>query len=131
MMNRISYFVLGSLAGVALSTAVLQGAQKRVSEAVRDAVKVTPQYYTVRLDNDRVRVLEYVLPAGQSEPLHSHHPGVAYVINGATLHTTMADGSVADGTLHVGDVHWRDKNVTHAVQNVGSSDMRALLVELK
>jgi quercetin dioxygenase-like cupin family protein len=127
MMKRIGYFVLGSLAGAVATSAVLHGAAQKVP----DAVNVSPQFYTVRLENERVRVLEYVLPAGQSEPLHSHHPGVAYVITGATLHTKMADGSVADGTLNTGDVHWRDKNVTHAVQNVGSTDMRALLVELK
>ena len=131
MMNRISYFVLGSLAGVALSTAVLQGAQKRVSEAVRDAVKVTPQYYTVRLDNDRVRVLDYRLPAGQAEALHTHEPGVAYVISGAKLRTATADGVASEGTLTAGDVHWRDKKITHAVQNVGDTELRALIVELK
>jgi quercetin dioxygenase-like cupin family protein len=127
MMKRIGYFVLGSLAGAVITSAVLHGAPS----GVPDAVNVSPQFYTVRLENDRVRVLEYVLPAGQSEPLHSHHPGVAYVISGATLHTRMADGTAADGTLNTGDVHWRDKNVTHAVQNVGSTDLRALLIELK
>lgn len=127
MMKRLGYFVLGSLAGAMITSAVLHGAARPVP----DAVNVSPQFYTVRLENDRVRVLEYVLPAGKSEPLHSHHPGVAYVISGATLHTTMANGAIADGTLNTGDVHWRDKNVTHAVQNTGSTDMRALLVELK
>lgn len=127
MMKRLGYFVLGSLAGAVITSAVLRGAVLHAP----DAVLVSPQFYTVRLENDRVRVLEYVLPPGESEPLHSHLSGVAYVINGATLHVRMGDGSVADGTLQVGDVHWRDKNVTHAVQNVGSSDMRALIVELK
>ena len=126
-MKRLGYFVLGSLAGAVVTSAVLHGAQPQIP----DAVKVSPQFYTVRLENDRVRVLDYRLPAGQSEPLHRHLPGVAYVISGATLHTTMSDGSVADGTLNAGDVHWRDKNVTHAVQNTGNTDMRALLVELK
>lgn len=127
MMKRLGYFVLGSLAGAVITGAV----PRHAARPVLDALNVSPQFYTVRLENDRVRVLEYVLPAGQSEPLHSHHPGVAYVITGGTLHMQMADGSVADGTLNAGDVHWRDKNVTHAVQNVGSTDMRALLVELK
>ena len=130
MMNRIGYFVLGSVAGVALSTAVLQGAQKRVTDAVRDAVKVSPQYYTVRLDNDRVRVLDYRLPAGQSEVMHTHEPGVAYVISGAKLRASTTDG-VAEGTLTAGDVHWRDKKITHAVENIGDTDLRALIVELK
>ena len=94
-------------------------------------MEVSPQFYTVRLENDRVRVLDYRLPAGQAETLHSHHPGVAYIVSGATLRTINADGTFAEGVLNAGDVHWRDKYITHAVRNIGSTDLRALLVELK
>ena len=127
MMKRSRYFALGSLAGALVTAAVLHGAQSKVP----DAVKISPQFYTVRLENERVRVLEYQLPAGKAEPLHRHPASVAYIINGATLHTMMANGVAADGTVNTGDVHWRDKDITHAVQNVGSTDMRALIVELK
>lgn len=127
MMKRIGYFALGTLAGALLTAAALHGKPSNVP----DAVTISPQYYTVRLENARVRVLDYRLPAGKAEPLHRHRAGVAYIINGGTLHTMMADGAFADGTLNAGDIHWRDKDVTHAVQNVGSTDMRALIVELK
>ena len=127
MMKRTGSFALGALAGAVIATAVLHAAQSNVP----DAVKISPQFYTVRLENERVRVLEYRLPAGKAEPLHRHPASVAYIINGATVHTMMANGVAADGTLNAGDVHWRDKDVTHAVQNVGSTDMRALIVELK
>jgi hypothetical protein len=42
-----------------------------------------------------------------------------------------ADGTTAEGTLNTGDVHWREENVIHAVQNIGQTEMRALIIELK
>ena len=127
MMKRSAYFALGSLAGALVTAAVLHGAPSNVP----DAVKISPQFYTVRLENDRVRVLDYRLPAGKAEPLHRHRAGVAYILSGATLHTMTAEGVAGDGAVNAGDVHWRDKDVTHAVQNTGNTDMRALIVELK
>src|SRR6476469_110017 len=127
MMKRSGYFALGSLAGALVTAAVLHGAQTNVP----DAVKISPQFYTVRLENERVRVLDYLLPAGKAEPLHRHPASVAYIISGATLHTMNANGVAGDGTVNAGDVHWRDKDITHTVQNTGNTDMRALIVELK
>ncbi len=126
-MKRLGYFLCGSVAGAAIAVAAVQASQTRV----RDAVVVSPQMYTVRLDNDRVRVLDYHLKAGQSEPLHSHHASVAYVITSARVRTTSAGGAVSEGTLNAGDVHWRENNVVHAVENIGETDMHALLIELK
>ena len=40
-----------------------------------DPVKLSPQYYKVRLDNARVRVLEYHLKPGEKEMMHSHPRG--------------------------------------------------------
>jgi hypothetical protein len=58
--------------------AVLIGAVGLVSSgaetAPQDAVKLSPQYYTVKAENDRVRVLEYRLKPGEKEVMHSHPP---------------------------------------------------------
>lgn len=127
MMKRFSYFILGSFAGAAVMAGVVRADRKQIL----DAVKISPQLYSVRLENKRVRVLDYRLKPGEMEPLHSHLPGVAYVITGAKIRTTSATGEAAEGMLTSGDVHWREKNVTHAVQNSGDTEMRALIVELK
>ncbi len=99
--------------------------------AAPDAVKLSPQFYTIRIDNDRVRVVEYRLKPGQREPMHTHLAGVAYVIGPAKLRTTFADGASVDGTLGAGDVHWREQNVVHSVENIGNTEAHALIVELK
>ena len=126
-MQRIAYFVLGTLLGGFTVAAVLHGAETRV----RDAVEISPEYYTVRLDNDRVRVLDYHLKPGQTERMHSHRSGVAYVVNGAKIRTISPNGQSDVGELVTGDVHWRPNNIVHAVENIGTTEEHAIIIELK
>lgn len=126
-MKRIGYFFIGTLAGVVLTTAALNGQQR----GVQDAVTVSPQYYTVRLENDRVRVLEFRLKPGEKEAMHTHGAGVAYIVSTAQVRTSFPDGASVDGTFQANDVHWRDKTVTHTVENIGTTDAHAIIVELK
>lgn len=127
-MKRISYAAIGAIAGAIVTAAVLTAQ----TPSAPDAVKVSPQFYRhTGVDNDRVRVVEYQIKPGQHEPLHSHPASVAYVISGGTLRTTDANGKANIGTLRAGDVHWRDGNVVHSVENVGDTELRALIVELK
>ncbi|MGZ8853198.1 MAG: hypothetical protein ACXW2X_07355, partial [Thermoanaerobaculia bacterium] len=114
-MKRIGYFFIGTLAGVVLTTAALNGQQR----GVQDAVTVSPQYYTVRLENDRVRVLEFRLKPGEKEAMHTHGAGVAYIVGTAQVRTSFPDGASVDGTFQANDVHWREKTVTHTVENIG------------
>jgi hypothetical protein len=93
-------------------------------------VKQSPQYYKVRVDNDRVRVLEYHLPSGQREAMHSHPPGVVFITSDARLRTTLPNGSVSDASFNAGEVHWRD-TTTHAMENLGTREFTALGIELK
>ena len=126
-MQRIAYFVLGTLLGGFAVAAVLHAAQT----PVRDAVEISPEYYKVRLDNDRVRVLDYTLKPGQTERMHSHLSGVAYIVNGAKVRTILPNGESQTGELVTGDVHWRPNNIVHAVENIGTTEEHAIIVEQK
>ncbi|HSP14209.1 MAG TPA: cytoplasmic protein [Thermoanaerobaculia bacterium] len=126
-MRRIGYLAIGAILGCVITAAVLHAQ----NASAPDAVKLTPQYYTVRVDNERVRVVDYHLKPGEREPMHSHLPGVAYVIGGAKLRNTFPDGTSAEGMLNPGDVHWREGNVVHAVENIGQTEAHAIIVELK
>jgi quercetin dioxygenase-like cupin family protein len=45
-----------------------------------DALLAAPRHHTLLLENDRVRVLETRIPAGQLVPVHTHPwPSVLYV----------------------------------------------------
>ena len=96
----------------------------------RDPVKLSPQYYTVRSENDRVRVLEYRLKPGEKEVMHSHPSYVVYFFGPAKLRATGPDGKSSDTSVTEGEVLIRDP-LSHAVENVGTTELHALLIELK
>jgi len=125
-MTRLKDIALGAVVGSVVTGAVVAAS---VAPAM-DPVKLSPQYYTVRLDNARVRVLEYHLKPGQQEVMHSHPEGIVYALADATVRTTLPDGTTAAHPSVKGDVTWRDA-VTHAAENVGSTEAHYLAVELK
>jgi len=118
-------FVLGIVIGSMVAIGVVTAA-----EPESDPVKLSPQLYDVRFENDRVRVLEYRLKPGQKEPVHSHPPGVVYTFSAANFRTTVADGSTSEGPSAAGEIYWREFT-THAAENIGETEAHALAVELK
>ena len=122
-MHRLRYFALGVISAVAV-VALAE------STPTLDPVALSPQLYTVRFENDRVRVLEYRLKAGGKEPMHSHPPGVIFALADATVRTTLPNGTVVAYPSHAGDVLWRDA-VTHSAENVGTTEAHYYAVELK
>lgn len=98
--------------------------------ATVDPVKLSPQYYTVKSENDRVRVLEYRLKPGEKEVMHSHPSYVVYFFGPAKLRATGPDGKTSDTSVTDGEVLIRDP-LSHAVENVGTTELHALLIELK
>ena len=122
-MNRSFYLAVGIAVG-ALATLVAG------RMAAQDPVKVSPQYYRVRFENERVRVLEYHLKPGEKEATHSHPAGVVYVLSDATIRSVHPDGTSSETLGKAGEVFWRE-DTTHTVENVGTTEARAIAVELK
>ena len=122
-MKRVTSLAVGIVLGALAATAA-----GRMTH--QDPVAVSPQYYTVRFENDRVRVLEYRLKPGEKEAAHTHPPGVVYILSDATLRATRPDGSVAELKGKAGEVAFRE-STTHAIENVGTQEARALAIDLK
>ncbi|MGA8075142.1 MAG: hypothetical protein WB995_16830 [Candidatus Acidiferrales bacterium] len=122
-MKKASYLIIGFVLGAFASS----GARLLMAQ---DPVKLSPQYYKVWIDNDRVRVLEYHLKPGEKEAMHSHPPGFVYVFDDATLRMTLPDGTSSDMSAKGGEVLWREAT-THASENVGKTEAHALALELK
>lgn len=123
-MSRVLTLAIGAVFGSAATLAITLAA------APQDAVKVSPHLYTVKIDNDRVRVLEFRMAPGQTEPMHDHPPFVVYFLGDALIRATAADGTTSESKIAAGDVGWRERT-THAVTNIGTTDIRALIVEPK
>ena len=96
----------------------------------QDPVKVAPEAFKERLNNAHVRVLEYSSKPGQKEAMHSHPAVLLYVIQGGKLRSTTPDGTSKDIDYKTGDVIWRDA-VTHTGENIGTTEMKSLLIEVK
>ena len=99
----------------------------------QDAAKVDPRGYKVLVDNDQVRVLEYIGKprlgvCGQG--MHSHPDHVTVVTTPAKVKVTLPDGKSFVAENKPGDVFFEPAG-THSVENIGGHDVRSLLIELK
>jgi hypothetical protein len=103
-----------------------------------DAVVAAPEHHSVILENDRVRVLDARVEAGDTVPLHTHRwPGVQYLLRVADFLRRDGNGNVLvdsrgmdlpkDGPL----VLWSEPLPPHTLENVGDRPIHAFVVELK
>jgi beta-alanine degradation protein BauB len=95
-----------------------------------DAVKVAPDSYKVLLENDQVRVLEVRIRQGAKSEMHSHPRSVAICLNDQRLKFTFPNGKSENADLKRGQAVWLD-GLSHAVENIGTEDVNAVVVELK
>jgi quercetin dioxygenase-like cupin family protein len=96
----------------------------------QDAVKVSPDAFTVKTDNAKVRILEYHSKPGQKEGMHSHPANIVYVVAGGKIRYTSPDGKTQDVEMKTGDTMYREPT-THSVENIGKTNVKSILVELK
>ena len=95
-----------------------------------DPVTASPNNYKTIMDNEHVRVMEMTLKAGESDQVHSHLDETAYFGKGGKIKIHLPDGGVMEADIPDGHVMWHEA-WTHRVENVGSSDVRAIIVEPK
>jgi quercetin dioxygenase-like cupin family protein len=91
---------------------------------------VNPKTVKVKFENEKVRVLEAELPPGTKEAVHSHPAYVIYVLTGGKVRNYAADGKTTESEIKTGEVLYRDP-LTHAAENIGTTTMHMILVEMK
>jgi len=101
-----------------------------LSAKAQDPVKVASQAFKEKLNNAKVRVLEYHSKPGDKEARHSHSAAVIYVISGGKFKFTTPDGRSEEVEYRTGDVVWREA-VAHSGENIGTTEIHAILVEMK
>ena len=95
-----------------------------------DAAKVAPHLYKVLFENERVRLLEVIMQAGDSSEMHSHPDNLIYVLSGGKVTFTAPSGEARDLDVPEGASMWMDAT-DHATNNVGGTTVRALFFEPK
>jgi len=103
-----------------------------------DAVVAAPQYHRIVLENDRVRVLDTRIPAGEIVPVHTHHwPAIYYTIVAGDFIRRDQEGKVlfdsrsVPGLLTAQEGTWMECLTPHSVENVGAREIHLISVELK
>jgi quercetin dioxygenase-like cupin family protein len=120
---------MSSLVAVAVATGLLMLHSFGIASA-QDTLLVNPDSVKLKFENDRVRVLESILLPGGKEKMHSHPSYVVYVIKGGKVRIHGADGKTTETELKTGDVIYREP-VTHWGENIGTTEIDEILVELK
>jgi quercetin dioxygenase-like cupin family protein len=96
-----------------------------------DPALVSPDKYTVLLENEHVRVLEYQILPGEKEAWHTHPPKVAYILSGGKLRITTEDGDSFVVEEDSDNVAWMNAVGRHFGENIGTTPIRIVLVEIK
>ena len=111
------------LVGVALSAT-------RQADDMLDPIRVAPDSHKVAFENMFVRVLEVRVRPGSVEPRHRHPHGLSVYLASQDTRITV-DGRAPQVThREAGSFAWSDA-VIHTVENVGSTEMHVLRIELK
>ena len=96
-----------------------------------DPTQASPDMYSVLLENEHVRVVDYRIEAGQRDEWHTHPAKVMYIVNGGELMITLSDGTSFPATEETGVASWMNAVGKHYAENVGSSTVHVVLVEIK
>jgi quercetin dioxygenase-like cupin family protein len=106
----------------------LKGGKSGKTARGADPVRVDPKHFKVRLNNARVRVLEFTAKPGDKIPMHTHPDYVTYNISGGKTTFSFPGGKTAEREATAGAATF-NKSEAHAA-NIGY-EAHALLIELK
>ena len=95
-----------------------------------DPLIVAPAHYKVRFENDRVRVLEGFDAPGEKIAMHGHPDTLMVGLSSFKRKLTLGNGRVIETESKPGDVKWMPAQ-SHAGENIGSTETRALFIEFK
>ncbi|MBF6591358.1 MAG: hypothetical protein IVW57_12645 [Ktedonobacterales bacterium] len=106
--------------------------------AALDALVAAPAHHTLLFENDRVRVLDTCIAPGDRTPVHTHRwPGALYILSWSPFVRYDAQGVVLLDSRTVPalatppPVVWFAPLPPHALENVGTTDLRVISVEVK
>jgi hypothetical protein len=102
-----------------------------------DALSAAPENHRLLFENDKVRILDTHVAPGSATPVHAHEwPAALYVLSWSEFVRRAEDGTIlADSrgrpAPDLGSGLWIDPLPPHSVENVGSTDLRIIAVEVK
>jgi len=104
-----------------------------------DALVAAPAHHFLLLENERVRVIETKIAAGETTAIHTHRwPNVQYILKSTEFLRRDGEGSVlfdtraADGLRpEPWTARWSKPLPPHSIENVGETELHVIMIELK
>jgi quercetin dioxygenase-like cupin family protein len=101
-----------------------------------DALVAAPKHHLLLFQNERVRVLETRIPAGDTTAVHTHRwPSVIHTLSGSDFIRRDGNGKILLDTraaqFKPSEFAWSDPLPPHSIENVGDAEIRLIMVELK
>jgi hypothetical protein len=101
-----------------------------------DALVAAPALHVVLLENEQVRVLDTRITPGETVPLHTHRwPSVLHIVSWSDFVRRDETGVVLvdsrAGPLSLSVMAWSGALSPHTLENVGSTEIRIIAIELK
>jgi quercetin dioxygenase-like cupin family protein len=103
-----------------------------------DAIIAAPAHHRLLLENERVRVLETRIEPGETVPLHTHQwPAVfsiqsqGHLIRRDERGEVTFDSRTAARAAGAGEAVWSPALAPHTLENVGTSLIHVISVEVK
>jgi len=103
-----------------------------------DAMVAAPQYHSVLLENEEVRVLRTRIPPGQTVPVHTHRwPSVQLIVSWSDFvrrdqaDNLMLDTRTVSESPKLNTPLWHPALPPHSVENVGGTEIHALQIGIK
>jgi hypothetical protein len=84
----------------------------------------------VLLDHECVRVQYHDVAVGETIPMHSHPNYVVYTLEAFRARIRLPDGTQRISDRKAGEAYWNEP-ITHSVENLGTTPVHNLIVELK
>jgi beta-alanine degradation protein BauB len=96
----------------------------------KDPIEVSPANYRLLVEDGDYRMIEMILPAGTTDIEHSHPNEMVYFISGGKVRIHLPGGEQVE--LDIPNGHAMNHEPwTHRVENVGTTDIRAVIFERK
>ena len=112
-----------AVAAISVATTIV------IQAIAQDRVAIVPQT-KVLFENDCVRVQYHDVAVGQKVPMHSHPNYVVYTLKPFKARIILPDGTQRISERKEGEAYWNEA-LSHSVENIGSTDIHNLIVELK
>jgi beta-alanine degradation protein BauB len=113
----------------ALSVVVLVGLGSGIALA-QDPVKVAPTHYKSLFENADVRILQVDYAPGSKSAMHQHPDALVVSLTPSKVRFTTPDGKSQDSDLPADSAMYTPAG-THSSANVGTTQVKAILVEFK